>query len=239
MRTDAKVAILIGVVLCVPAIGYAQNAASGPRKFVIGTDFANGNFGSTDYVSTSDVSTDAYTSTSRSGYGAISPSLGMFLSDTLVVGSSVSFSFNHYKTDSSTNDVLVSTSKSHSVSLSVGPFLRKYFGNPQGRGMPFVHVEGGFGFSTYSGTYTPVTGTGYDYSEPNDSSRYFEVLAGYEMFISELLGLQYYGGYEYSWYGYDYRYKYPAGPDSTYRYTGKTNEIVFGVGLRVYLRRHK
>ena len=239
MRHDAKVLVLLAVVLCLPATSYAQSAPSGPRKFVIGTSFASGNINSSEYESSSDLSTDVYKSTSRSGYGSISPSLGIFLSDTLVVGSSVSFSFSHYTTDSKTNDVLDSTSKSHSVALSVGPFLRKYFGNPQGHGMPFVHVEGGFGFSTYGGTYTPVTGTGYDYSEPNDRSKYFEVLAGYEMFITDLLGLQYYGGYEHSSYGYDYVYKYPTEPDSTYHYNGKSNDIVFGIGLRVYLHGHK
>ena len=237
MRTDARLVVLIAATLSMPVVCSAQPA--GPRKFVVGVDFANGSFSSSTYKSSSDVSTSVYSDKSHSSYVAISPSLGIFLSDTLVVGSGLSFSLNRYSDDASSDDVLQSKSKSHSVYFSVGPFLRKYFGNPQGRGMPFVHIEGGISLNKYHGTYSPVSGTGYDYDERNYHPTYFEALVGYEMFITELLGLQYYGGYYYSRYAYDYFYDYVSGTDATYHYEGSTNEVMFGIGLRVYLHGKK
>lgn len=261
MRYDAKLVVLLAVVLCLPAVGRAQSPAApangsvslstttaapspasvtGPRKYVAGVDFANGHFSASTYDSSSENSTSTYRSTTRSAYAGITPNIGIFLNDKLIVGSNLSFSFGHSSSDSATNGVVDSKSKSHSVYFSVAPFLRKYFGDPQGRGMPFIQIGGGIGTEIYGGTYAPVSGLyGYDYKEKGYHSQFFEALVGYEMFLTELLGLQYYGGYDYSSYSYDYSYDYITDPDSTNHYKGHSHEVIFGIGLKVYLHGKK
>jgi len=261
MRNDARLVVLLAVALCVPAVSRAQSSAAtsnssvpssttaaapsptsvtGPRKYVTGVDFANGHFSSSTYDSSSDSSTSTYSSTSRSLSAGISPNLGIFLNDKLVVGADVSFSFGRNSGDSASDGVVDSKSKSHSAYFSVGPFLRKYFGNPQGRGMPFIQIGGGIGTEIYGGTYTPVTGPyGYDYNEKGYHSQYVQALVGYEMFLTELLGLQYYGGWDYSSFSYDYTYDYISDPDTTNHYKGHSQQGVFGIGLKVYLHGKK
>lgn len=165
----------------------------------------------------------------------ISPSIGVFLSDHVVVGTSVDVSFYRYTGESFTNGTSSGTSTSHSAYLSVGPFLRSYFGNPEGRGMPFIHVEGGFEVDLGTIKRMPAVGDPYT-TKSHGLSWYLNGRVGYETFINRSVGLEYYGGIEFGDRKTDYTYDFaPPLPDETSHYTSHSTSGVFGIGLRVYL----
>ena len=170
----------------------------------------------------------------------IDPSAGYYVSDNIVIGTYLGLSFSSYKTDNTnTTSTFTSKGKSHYVNLSLYPYARFYFGGKT-NGSPFAEVDAGTTFyPSYKGTYSPSTGTGYEYSYDKYNSWNAGLKIGYEHFINQLIGIEYYIGYSYSWYRYSQFYDYTTGTDYTYTYKNHSNNINFGAGLEIHLQCNK
>ena len=138
----------------------------------------------------------------------------------------------------SSNTAYTSTSESsyHQLYVSVGPFARFYFGNSNGKGMPFVYINTGTSFyPDHSSTYSNSSGTKYTYKYKKYSSWNAGAQIGYEPFLNSAIGLQYYLGYSFSHYQTTSEYDYPTGTDYTYDSKSNSNGISFGVILQIHL----
>ena len=206
-------------------------------NFLVGTSIGGAgiSFGSSE--SNTAGSTTISKSDNSSFNISVYPTVGLYVSDNVVIGTYFSLGFYHSKNDNSNNiSTATSTNKSSYGSFGLGPFARFYFGDNKGKGMPWTEVNTGISFYPgYKGEYTPSTGTGYKYEYKKYHPWNAGVKVGYEHFINPTIGIQYYVGYSYSQYKYDTFYDYPSIPDVTYEYKSNSSNINFGVGLQVHL----
>ncbi|HQW45204.1 MAG: PorT family protein [Chitinophagaceae bacterium] len=167
----------------------------------------------------------------------IYPTVGYYISDNVILGTYFTVGFSNSKNDNSNNySSNTSESKSNYGYFGLGPFGRFYFGNNGGKGQPFAEVSTGITFYPgYKGEYIPNTGTGYTYEYEKYHPWNAGVKFGYEHFINETVGIQYYIGYTHSNYQYNTVYKYPSLPDAVYTYESSSNNISFGAGLQIHL----
>jgi len=232
-----KRGLVLLLVLATASFSFAEHKKG---QIVIGTYLGSGSW----YSSTSDSSSSAYPGISKSEYTSwgfgLGPEVGYFIADNIVLGTYLGVNFNGSKSDSSsTTSSFKSTSKYNAIYFSVGPFGRFYFGGGA-KGSPYVQVNAGASFyPSYKGTYTPSTGTGYDYKYKTYSSWNLGLMLGYEHFLNSFVALQYYVGYGFSSYKTTSEYDYASGTDPTYDYSSKTNSLEFGVGLQIFLDKKK
>jgi hypothetical protein len=216
---------------------FTMQAQNKKGNLLVGTYFGGtgANFGNTESSNTT--SPTISKSKNNSFNLGIGPNVGIYLSDNFVLGTYLGINFYSSKTDNSNSTTTATAeSKYHSVTFNISPYGRLYFGDNKGKGMPYVQINTGLTFyPSDQGTYTPSTGTGYTYK----TKKYLGVNAGfnigYEHFINNIIGLQYYVGYGYTHYKYDYFYDFTSGTDYTYTYTSNSSNINFGVGLNIHL----
>ncbi|HKC36378.1 MAG TPA: outer membrane beta-barrel protein [Chitinophagaceae bacterium] len=167
---------------------------------------------------------------------SIGPSVGYYISDNVVLGTYLGVGFSSSKNDNSnTATPATSESKYHSVYVSLYPYGRFYFGS-NSKGSPYAEVNAGVSFYPgYKGTYTPSTGSGYEYSYDKYTSWNAGFKIGYEHFINPVIGIQYYIGYNYSYYKYDLFYDYTSATDYTNTNKNTSSNINFGAGLAIHL----
>jgi outer membrane protein W len=229
-----KKIVVLGLVLATVCLAYPQTKKG---DLIIGTYVGSTGVG----FSSSESGNSSTTALGKSDYSSFSigvgPSVGYFIADNLAIGTSFSLSYNWNKSKSSnTASPFTSESSSGSVYFSLGPFGRYYFGANGGKGMPYVQV--GFGISLYpkySGTYTPSSGTGYDYGYKTYFAWNASVQVGYEHFLNPHVGLQFYVGYSFNHYKNSYEYKYPDSPSYISNYKSTNHGIAAGVGVSIHL----
>ena len=167
---------------------------------------------------------------------SIDPSVGYYVSDNIVIGTSLGLGFSSSKNEnSSSGSTMTSVNKSHTMYVSLSPFGKFYFGGNRGKGMPFTEVNAGINFyPAYKGTSTFSNG-GYEFSYDSYNSWNASIGIGYEHFINEVIGIQYFLGYNYSYSKYDTFFDYSSGTDYTYTNKNNLSYINFGVGLEIHL----
>lgn len=229
-----KKALIPVLVLALAVSAFPQNKKG---NLLIGTYLGSTglSFGSSE--SGSSGSTNRSKSESSSFSLGIGPSIGYFLTDTLVVGSSLSISYGSSGSEGSyTESEATSESSSSSIYMSIGPFVRYYFGDVNPRKMPYVHAYLGTSlYPVYSGHYENSGGTEYDYSYTRYSSFNGGIQVGMERFLNSAIGLQYYIGYSFSHSSYEYDYDYEDGSDYSYDYKSTSHGLSVGIGIQIHL----
>jgi hypothetical protein len=138
--------------------------------------------------------------------------------------------------NSNTAYTSTSESSSHQLYFSLGPFVRYYFGNSGGKGMPFIYIYAGTSFyPDYTSTYSTNTGYSYTYKYKKYSTWNAGAQIGYEHFLNSAIGLQYYVGYSFSHYQQTSEYDYKTDTDYTYDSKSNNHGISFGVSLQIHL----
>lgn len=229
-----KKLFIISVLFCTISFAFGQNKKG---NWLVGTYVGGAGLGFGESEGSSSAGPGISKSESNSFNIGIGPNAGYYVSDNLVIGTYLGISFYHSKNDGS-NTISTSTSESKysSTYVSVGPFGRFYFGNNKSKGMPYAQINGGINFyPSYSGEYTPSTGISYKYDFDKYSSWSAGAQLGYEHFINQVIGLQYYIGYGYSYYKSTTMYDYSSGTDYSYSSKSTSHGINFGAGLQIHL----
>jgi hypothetical protein len=180
-------------------------------QFKKGMRMAGANIGSAVFNSgSSDVTfptpTQGYTSKITSFGVNISPSMGWFISDDIVVGILISINpFNdktRYKDDASGNTF--QQDKSNSLSAGMGGFARKYF-NSKSSFMPFGQLTLNFGFNSkttsgffYGGSGSSVYKTTYNGKSSGGTFGNATLSLGMTKLLNPNTGLDFFAGYSFS-----------------------------------------
>jgi outer membrane protein W len=226
--------VVLALVLATACFAFSQTKKG---DWLVGTYLGSTGLSFSSSESGSSTSSEISKSDYHSFSISVGPTIGYFVADNLAVGTyfSLGLSSSHYK-NSYTDSSFTSESDYSSVYFSLGPFGRYYFGDNGGKGRPFVHVNVGINlYPKYSGTYTPISGTGYNYKYKTYSSWNAGLQVGYEHFLNSHIGLQYYIGYSFSYSKYSYEYVYTSGSNYVYNYKYNSHGITLGVGLQIHL----
>lgn len=232
--------LLLMFVLALASVG-AMQAQNKKGNLLIGTYIGSSgiSFGNSksSYSLNSNISKSDYNSFSI----GVGPTIGKYVSDNWVLGTYLGLSFYNSKYDNSnTTSTSTSTSKSHYVVFSAGPYVRYYFPDKnkgKGNGNAYVNFSPSISFYPSDGgtvTYN-TSGNNYSYKSKNYVSWSANLNFGYEHYISEVIGLQYYIGYTYGHYSYKYDYDFVTGTDYTSKYENTSSNINFGAGLNIHL----
>lgn len=218
---------------------FTMHAQNKKGNMLVGVSVGSGNFSSNEndysYSNTSTI----YNGDSKSFSIGISPEIGCYLTDRLVVGSYLNLGYyNGTSNSGNSSSTVTSHSKSNNVYFTLGPSARLYLGKMNNKGMPYVWLGGGISFypsdngESYNSTDT------YHYTYKTKNYFYWNIgpRVGYEHFFNEHTGLYYYIGYNYSKYKYKYEYDFSAGgTDYSYTYNSHSHNVSFGVGLQVHM----
>jgi hypothetical protein len=232
MKKIAIVGLVIVLAMSGPAFSQNKKGNLFLGSYIGGTGLS---FSTTDYSTAGSPGISTY---KGSGFNiGVGPMIGYYFTDTIVGGASLDLYFTSSKSDSSiSTSTATATDKASYIGTDIGPFLRIYFGDNNGKGMPFVQFDAGiFFYPLYTETYTPSSGSAYTYKLDSYSSWNVGVKLGYEHYINPFIGIEYYVGYEYSHSKQTYTYDYVTGTDYTYSSNGSNNGINFGVGLQIHL----
>lgn len=194
------------------------------------------------------------TSKSQSFSLDLYPSVGIFLSDKLVVGGKLDLYFYSSKYKSyDDKSRLTNDSKSSNISLGLLPFVRYYFWkNADEKSLLYAQASGGGYFyltdKYESKNYDVATGLltyNMEYEYPEKYKRYaVEVMVGWNRFLSENVALNIGLGYNYSKSSQSnrYIYNYSSGLTTTsdlnkseYKYS----QVRWDIGLSIFIPRNK
>jgi hypothetical protein len=168
----------------------------------------------------------------------IFPNAGYYVTDRLVIGAEVDLSINTSKSNGSESPgAATSTSKTNYAGVGLSPFGRLYFSENK-TGSPFAQIDGGIMFYPgYKTTYSNSGGTEYTAEYKNYHPIHLGARVGYEHFINTVVGIEYYLGYQHSFYNYDYfvDYKGATGTDYSSSYKSNSGNLTFGAGLVIHL----
>lgn len=234
--------VMIGALALVAA--FTVQAQNKKGNLMIGTYVGSGSYSSSNYKSTySYAPATEYKSEYKSFSIGVGPEIGWYITDRLVLGTSLGLSYYHQTSKSSnTTTTNTSSSKSNSFSFSAGPSARLYFGEKNDKGAPFVWLGANISFYPSDNTSyknDPLT-YDYTYKTKNYVSWGFGPRVGYEHFFNQHVGLQYYIGYTYSHYSTTYTYDYTVGgTDFSYKTKYNAGGINFGAGLNFHLEKNK
>lgn len=208
-------------------------------NLMIGTYVGSGSYVSSNYKTTYSYSPTEYKSEYKTFNIGIGPEVGWYITDRLVIGTSLNLSYYHQTSKSTNSSSTSSSSGTYSYfSFSAGPSVWLYLGKNNDKGMPFVWLGGGIGFypsdnSSYKND--PLT---YDYSYKSKNYVFwnFGPRVGYEHFFNKHFGLQYYIGYNYNHSSYKYNVTYTTGgTDYSYKTKYNSGGVTFGVGVNLHL----
>jgi outer membrane protein W len=160
---------------------------------------------------------------------AAGPTALYFIKDNLAIGATIGIAYKVYKNEQ--NGVM---NKSHLFPLSFNPEVRKYFGKPGAKGLPWVSVFGGINTIPGKGEYEQP----YYYLMTKSDVKYTGhgwnagAGVGYSHFLNQHVAIQYFVNYQHSWLKTKANYK-----DFKSILTSKTNSnnFNFGVGLQIHL----
>ena len=180
-----------------------------------------------------------YNGDSKSFSIGISPEVGLYLTDRLVVGTYLGLSYYNSKNNSgNSGTTTTSHGKSNSLYFNLGPSARVYLGKNNDKGMPYLRLITGLSFypSDNGESYNSTNTYHYTYKTKNYLSWNLGPQIGYEHFFNQHIGLQYYIGYNYNHYKYKYDYDYSiGGTDYVYTVNSHSSSISFGVGLQIHM----
>jgi hypothetical protein len=158
------------------------------------------NSGTTEYVSASQ-NTSGYTSHINKGGFAVSPGMGWFVSDDLVVGAQLIAGYTYDKNIDDQNNLTFRKNIYKSFNGGLGVFARKYFSTTKSL-IPFsqISIAAGTGASKSEGF---LYGSNYKETYSGKSSGDFFANAGAQLGVSKLLsdhiGIDISAGYLYSY----------------------------------------
>ncbi len=230
------VLVLVFALALAPALPvFSQNKKG---SFLIGTYVGGGGFGSNHSESTySGIEPTTYSTDSNSFSLGFGPEIGYYFTNAIVGGLSLDIYFSSNKSESKNSfSPGTDTGKYSALSIGLGPFVRLYFGNPNGKGRPYVQAGTSIAlYPSYTSTYTQANGNGYTYKLDKYSSWQADITLGYEHYLNPVIGLYYYVGYLYSRYTSDYTYDYVVGSDYSYKNKESGSAFEFGLGLQIHL----
>lgn len=168
---------------------------------------------------------------------ALSPSALYFVSDNVALGAAISFGYssNNNTQTYPSSGTQSSKSKAHYFPVSFDPEIRKYFGKPGSKGLPWVNIFGGVNTMPGKGTVEVI----YNNEPFNGKGKYTSygwnagAGIGYAHFFNEHIALQYFINFRHTWLRNTGNFNTPllAMPVN---YTN-SNDINFGVGLQIHL----
>jgi hypothetical protein len=168
---------------------------------------------------------------------AFSPSALYFVSDNLALGASIGlgYSSNHSTQAYPVTPVQSSKSKAHYFPISFDPEIRKYFGKPGSKGLPWVNIFGGANTTPGKGTADVLINNEHISGKGKYSNYGWNAGAGigYAHFFNEHIALQYFINFRHTWLRTTGNYDTPLF-QTPVTYTN-SNDINFGVGLQIHL----
>jgi hypothetical protein len=216
---------------------------------MIGASIGSGNYltGTTNFTYPN---TQGYKASSNQFSLSVTPTYGIFLSPSLVIGGSINLATSYERIDNkSLRDTTFSSSRASNTDLGLGVFAR-YFLSAEGKGFPWLQlfVNGGTGFGKTSGFSfgSDATGAYRDSYTGKTAGRFFfntGLNLGYTRMLNPGLGLEAFAGYQYS----ITRFTNETASVRQYASSTVTQEfqptqrfagggVNFGLGLQVYLR---
>jgi hypothetical protein len=229
------------VMLCAIALAtfIGSQAQNKKGNLLVGVTLGSGGYSSSENDYMYSTSPTVYNGDSKSFYIGISPDVGLYLTDRLILGAYVGLSYSNGKSHSgNSTTTTTSTSESNSLYFSAGPYSRLYLGKMNSKGMPYVQINTGLSFypSDNGEGFNSTNTTHYTYKTKNYFNWSLGPRVGYEHFFNEHIGMHYYIGYNYSKSKYKYEYDYTVGgTDYSYEYNTHSHNINFGVGLQMHL----
>lgn len=183
---------------------------------------------------------------------SISPSIGWFLSENTAVGATLNINPTGNKVTYEQNGSTYQSDKTNSFNIGLGGFVRHYVGN-SGSMIPFVQGSVNLGMSnleTEGFFYYASSNPYYKYTYSGKSSGGFfanaTITGGFTKMMSEMVGLDFYLGYAYSYNKntFDKTTLYYLTNTSTPTSTGNskattkfTNHgFMLGIGFQVFLK---
>ncbi len=223
-----------------------------------GTLFVGSSIGNTNYNSITNnynYIDSGLRKTTNHNFGiGLSPQVGVFVTNHLIVGGSFGLDYTHSKQDiqSTEGNLISNDTKRNTFTINAGPFARYYFfGTTPGSTLFFTQLDArvGTGSGNSSGSGDNQANT---FTSTGKISKIFSWNAGGSIgvthFTQKNIGLDIYAGYNY---GHDkshnvtatnYASKSGAGntvTTSDYDLTAHNNNIMFGAGFHWFLPSHK
>ncbi|MBL7811285.1 MAG: hypothetical protein JNL57_03590 [Bacteroidetes bacterium] len=215
----------------------AMNLFSQTNKgqFLIGTGI--GSAGSTTSESSTSYSNTPtiYNSKGNSTSWNLNPTIGWFAIKNLAVGSYISIGgYKSTSTSSNTSSSTTTESEYKSPSWYIGPFARYYFGGA-GKGQPFVHASYQMGVAGSNSISRTSTGASSETKAKPKSNNSTSFGAGYEQFLSSMVGVFFMVNYNISNSKTTYEYRPSSGTGYDYTSSYKSTNIGFSIGLQIHL----
>ncbi len=184
-----------------------------------GTLFVGTSIGSTSYTQTSnnyDYSDGGNKNTDAHAYSlSLSPSMGVFVTNHLIIGGSLGLSYSHNKTNTANTEgtPTAETTSTNTTTMNLGPFLRYYFyENKPLRTMLYMQAQGtvGTGGGSSSGRgYSNATST---YASSGTVSNIFTWTSGASIGVTHFIGKNV--GMDFA-IGYAHNYEYSSNNNQT------------------------
>jgi hypothetical protein len=219
---------------------FTVNAQNKKGNMLVSAYLGSGGFSSNknDYTYSTSPGT-TYNSDSKNFNIGVGPEVGWYLTDRLVVGTYLGLSYNNSKNNSgNSSSTVTGHGKSNTLYFNLGPSARLYLGKNNDKGMPYLRLVTGLSFypSDNGESYNSTNTYHYTYKTKNYLYWNLGPQLGYEHFLNQHIGLQYYIGYNYSHSKYKYVYDYSiGGTDYTYTVNSHSSNITFGVGLNIHM----
>lgn len=195
-----RIPVLTGLLLLFITSSVTAQFGKGMRMPGVTLGSAFFNSGKTEFTPTSP-NTSGYTSHINSGGFSLSPSLGWFVTNDIVVGGQLIAGYSYDKNIDEQNDVTFRKNVYKTFNVGLGAFVRKYF-ITQGSYIPFAQatVSGGIGSTNSDGF---LYATNYKETYAGKSSGDFFANAGITLGVTKMLndhiGIDISAGYLYSY----------------------------------------
>lgn len=228
-----------------------SNAQFSKGMRTVGASVASGFFNSGKYEYTFPAPTAGYNSDANSFGINVTPDMGWFISDNMVIGARLSAGYNYEKNIDAFNNVTFRKGLEKKLRLGLGAYARNYFA-ASGSFKPFgeLHLDAGIGSASTEGfTYTSVYRESYEGKSSGDFFADAGLSIGATKMITPHTGLDFFAGYTYSYNKNTYkttRYRdvdingsidETAVENPTTKITN--HGFTFGIGFRIFLEKRK
>lgn len=195
-----RIAVLIPILALFLASPVMAQFTKGMRMPGITLGSAFFNSGNTEFTPTSP-NTSGYTSKTNAGGFSLSPSLGWFVTNDMVVGGQLIAAYNYDKNIDEQNNVTFRKNVYKTFNAGLGAFVRKYI-LTSGSFIPFgqVNIAGGTGSSSSNGfMYATNYKETYDGKSSGDVFANAGINLGLTKMLNDHAGIDIYAGYLYSY----------------------------------------